>query len=214
MHQLGEAALSFPENEEMQIRDHPTRRQLRQPHRRAEDVDYWRKRAGWFDDDAAMKDYNVGVYDAYYQLDDDQTKKSGGSGNRHRGGGLSNSDLASNAIKALAVLIALGLCFLLFRVISRRWGEGKEKKKKRSSSRDRSKSRSRSRSRSRKDRGDAGYDLMEDGDATTGEDGEAKSSRSRRSSSRSKNRSRSRARSSSKSRKEPHSSSNVDPILV
>ena len=92
MHQLGEAALSSPESKEMQIRDHPARRQLRHSHRRAEDVDYWRKRAGWFDDDAAMRDYNDGVYDAYYQLDDDRTKKSGGGGNRNRG---SSNDAAA-----------------------------------------------------------------------------------------------------------------------
>lgn len=199
----------------MQSIYHPTRRQLRHHHRRAEDVDYWRKRAGWFDDDEAMREYNSGVYDAYYQLDDDQTKGRGGGG----AGGLANSDLASNAIKALSVLVALGLCILIFRVISRRLGDGtKEKKKKRSSSRERSKSRSRSRSRSRRDRRDSGYDLMEDAE-TGGEDGEVKSSRSRRSSrsksrSRRRSRSRSRARSSSKSRKESSSSSNVEPILV
>lgn len=203
------------EEEMMQSIYQPSPRHLRHRHRRTEDVDYWRKRAGWFDDDEAMRDYNNGVYDTYYQLDDDeQARKSGGGGG---GASLANSDLASNAIKALSVLVALGLCFLIARVIGRRMGDGKKEKKskKRSSSRDRSrsKSRSRSRSRSRKDR-DGGYDLMED------EHGEEKSGRTSRRSSRSKSknrrssRSRSRARSSSKSRKESSSSSNVEPVLV
>ena len=47
--------------------------------RRLEDVDYWRKRAGWFDDDEAMKAYNEGVYDTFYSTDDDKVGKSKGS---------------------------------------------------------------------------------------------------------------------------------------
>ena len=39
-------------------------------HRRLdEDVDYWRKRAGWADDDETMKNYNQGVYNTYYNGD-------------------------------------------------------------------------------------------------------------------------------------------------
>jgi hypothetical protein len=173
--------------------------------RRTEDVDYWRKRAGWFDDDKAMKDYNNGVYDAYYQLDDDKPRVGSG---QSRIGGL-NSELAKIAIKALTVLVALGLCFLMFRVISRRLDEGKKEKKKRSSSTGRS-DRSKSRSRSRSRKGE--YDLMS-------EEEDVKSNRSRtssrsRSKSRRSSRSRSRARSRSASRKESKPSSASEPVLV
>jgi hypothetical protein len=185
----------------------PTMRQ--QLRRRTEDVDYWRKRAGWFDDDQAMKDYNNGVYDTYYQLDDDKPRSSGGG----RLGGAANSEMAKNAIKVLSVVVALGLCFLMFRVISRRLTEGKKEKKKRSSSTsrgERSKSRSRSRSRSRK--GD--YDLMSDDD--DGKSNRSKNSnRSRSKSRRSRSRSKSRARSHSASRKESKSSPvAAEPVLV
>lgn len=173
--------------------------------RRTEDVDYWRKRAGWFDDDKAMRDYNNGVYDAYYQLDDDKPRGGGGHG---RLGGL-NSDWAKNSIKVLSVLVALGLCFLMFRVVSRRFTDDKKEKKKRSSSTGRS-DRSKSRSRSRPRKGE--YDLMSDED-------DGKSSRSRTSSrSRSKgrksSRSRSRARSRSASRKESKTSAASEHVLV
>ena len=40
--------------------------------RRLEDIEYWRKRAGWYDDEVSMKEFNNGVYDTYYQLDDDE----------------------------------------------------------------------------------------------------------------------------------------------
>jgi len=39
--------------------------------RKLEDVDYWRKHSGWFDDDESMKEYNTGVYTSYYSIDDD-----------------------------------------------------------------------------------------------------------------------------------------------
>ena len=43
-------------------------------HRRLdEDVDYWRKRAGWADDDETMKKYNQGVYNTYYSGGDGST---------------------------------------------------------------------------------------------------------------------------------------------
>jgi cytoskeletal protein RodZ len=175
--------------------------------RRLEDVDYWRKRAGWFDDDEAMKEYNSGVYDTYYGLDDDKTR-TGGS----RKKAAANSKLAKNALIVLAVIIALGLSFLMARVISRRLDGGKEKKKKSSSERSRSRSRSRSKSRSRKEKergADApDYDLMEDEEKE--ERGSRKSSRSKSKSRRSRSRSRTRASSRTKSRKE----STSDPVLV
>jgi len=163
--------------------------------RRAEDVDYWRKRAGWFDDDASMKEYNNGVYDTYYQIDDD-----GRGSQKHFSVGSSHPDSVKNAIKVLSIVVAIGLIILMYRVISRRMNDGKKEKKKRPSSDDSKsksgRSRSRTRSRSRSRRGE--YDLMED------EKSDGKSKRSSRSKSRSKSgdRSRSRTRSRSKSRKE------------
>lgn len=181
-------------------------------HRRVEDVKYWRQRAGWFDDDEKMKEYNNGVYDTYYQIDDDQ-------GGHRSGGRRRHSDMVKTGLKVVCVLVALVLCTLMFRAIMRRVGSSK-KEKKRSDSRSRSgrsKSRSRSRSRSRKTGSD--YNLMDD-------DGDAKSSRSKRStrssrskskSKRSSSRSRSRNRSRSKSRtdsKEEPASPAAEPVLV
>jgi hypothetical protein len=166
---------------------HNQRTVRRAMRRRTEDVDYWRKRSGWFDDDKAMKEYNDGVYDTYYQLDDDRTHRS----SSFRGG--ANSDLVKNSIKVLAVVVALALCFLMFRILNRRFGESSEKKdgkKKRSSSTGRSeRSSSRTRSRSRSRRGD--YDLMS-------EDNEKPHSRSRSKSGRSRSRTRARSRSASR----------------
>jgi hypothetical protein len=170
--------------------------------RRAEDVEYWRQRSGWFDDDETMKKYNSGVYDSYYQPDDDR---------RHSGRGIygGHKALVQNTLKVLSVLVALGLCVLMCRAIMRRLGSEKKKDKKRSDSKTRSGSskrgtRSRSRSRSRKGE----YDLMDD---------EENKSRNSKRSSRSKSktrrssRSRSRPRSHSKPRREKET---TEPILV
>jgi hypothetical protein len=183
-----------------------------QQHRRAEDVDYWRQRAGWFNDDEKMVEYNNGVYDTFYQMDDDGAGSGARGGRRHH----SRSDLVKTILKVVFVVVALALSALMFRAIMRRIGSSK-KDKKRSDSRSRSgrsKSRSRSRSRSRKSGGD--YNLME-------EDGDAKSARSKRShrsskgERRSSSRSRSRNRSRSKSRadgKEEPASPPTEPVLV
>ena len=57
-------------------------------HRRLEDVDYWRKRAGWADDDETMKSYNQGVYNTYYMGDNaNAINGSGGRGNNSKSGG-------------------------------------------------------------------------------------------------------------------------------
>lgn len=176
--------------------------------RRVEEAEYWRKRAGWFDDDASMQDYNNGVYDSYYQLDDET---GDGQKTAMSSAGGSNSELA---IKVGLVIVAIGLCLLMFRSLSRRLsGEKKSSKdKKRSSSKTRGGSRSlsrgtsRSRSRSRKTRGDDDgddYDLMEeDGDKSQRSKRSNRSSRSksRRSGSKGRSSSKTRSRSRSKSR--------------
>ena len=38
--------------------------------RRMDEVDYWKKSAGWFDDDVSMKEYNNNIYQANYAGDD------------------------------------------------------------------------------------------------------------------------------------------------
>jgi hypothetical protein len=54
------------------------RKSVREGGRRLEDVAYWRKRAGWFDDDVSMQKYNNGVSSTYYELGDDDRKGSSG----------------------------------------------------------------------------------------------------------------------------------------
>ena len=174
-----------------------------------EDVDYWRKRAGWFDDDTSMKDYNTGVYSSYYSADDDKatsnsgTRKSIFSSFRVPGSGTIFK-VGLGIFAAIVVLMVIrtivqrssrhksshGSSRSLSR--SRRRGESRSR---RSNSRSRSKSRtrsSRSKSRSRRsDISDGNYELMSD-------DGE-KSRKSRSSRSRSKSKSRS-SRSKSRSK--------------
>jgi len=169
-----------------------------------EQVDYWRQRAGWFDDDAKMQEYNKGVYDTYYQYDDDGRARGGG---RHRG--HAKAVWVKNGLKVLCVLVALGLSALMFRAIMRRLGTTSKKDKKRSESRSRSKSKGRSRSRSRSRRGGRSgtdYSLMDDDNKSSRS---KRSTRSNRSSSRRRSsRSRSRARSRSKGRR-----TNSDAVL-
>jgi hypothetical protein len=157
--------------------------------RRLEDVDYWRKRAGWFDDDVTMQDYNSGVYDTYYQLGDDDTV-----GRRHHskhGGFMRGSSGLMTFFKIGSVILAIVFGVLLFRALSRRTASSRKSSSSKLGSTD-SKHRSRSSSRSSRSRSrsrhasssSTNYDLMDE-----------KSERSKRSS-----RSRSRSRRHSKSR--------------
>lgn len=176
--------------------------------RRAEDVDYWRKQAGWYDDDENMKAYNNGVYDTFYNVDDDTYDWS--QINPQNDGdsidGEGNSDVMITTIKVVGVLAGICLLIYVFRLLTRR-GESKKKdkkeKKKKSSSESRTRSKSRSRSRSRSRRGD--YDLMED----KTNDSEGRSKRSSRSKSRS-----SRSRSRTRSRSKANSDSKTEAVLV
>ncbi len=189
-----------------------------------DDVSYWRKRAGWFDDDKTMKDFNHGVYDTYYGIDDDRaghssstghTKKSGGGGNKRFGTAL--------MVKAGVAVAVLVICYLIYRAVTRRGtiekpngvaGEGESTKhrsdsSKKSRSRSKSASRSRaSRSRSRSRKASSNYELMDDED-------EARSRKSTRSRSR-RRRSRSRTDARSRSKSKGHASSNPskENILV
>jgi hypothetical protein len=191
--------------------------------RRTEEIDYWRKRAGWFDDDVSMREFNSGVYDTYYQLDDDKVERGGG-----RGGNGKRQRLGT-LLKVVLALVVLGLCLFLFRAITRRIAPTKKQSKEGKSSKGRSESKSRSgrssssrsrsgrsasgrsrsgrsRSRSRKTSSSSNYELMDDKTDTQSRKSSRSRSRSRRSRSRS-----SRTRSKSKSRA---SESTKEVVLV
>lgn len=200
------------ELEEDQLRDAARRVAA---NRKLEDVAYWRKRSGWYDDDESMKDYNDGVYGTYYTIDDDYAASTKSSNSSAFGLGI-DSEMLKTAGQISGALVGIVVLVMLVRAITR--GSTRRKKAKaessgstarsgkrsgsrrRSSSRSRSKSRTRSRSRRTKESGGDGatgenYELMEDN----------KSANSRP-------RSRSKARSRSKSRSRP--SSRREEMLV
>jgi len=205
------------ELEEDQLRDAASRVAA---NRKLEDVDYWRKRSGWYDDDESMREYNKGVHTSTYGVDDDFVAATKSS-NSSAGGGLGiDSEMLKTAGQICGALVGIVVLVMLVRAITR--GSTRRKKAKaessgstarsgkrsgsrrRSSSRSRSKSRTRSRSRRTKESGGDGatgenYELMEDN----------KSANSRP---RSRPRSRSKARSRSKSRSRP--SSRREEMLV
>lgn len=159
--------------------------------RKLEDVDYWRQRSGWYDDDQSMTQYNNGVYETYMVENDgsNSDSKSGGNGR----GTVAKVFMGLGAFLGLVILVMLAKS-----AIGGMSSTKEIKSDKRSSSRSRSKSRScrsssraKSRSRRSKSKGpnDSDYDLMEDG-----------KSRSSRRTSRSRSKSR-RGRSKSKSRR-------------
>jgi hypothetical protein len=172
--------------------------------RRTEEIEYWRQRAGWFTDDESMREYNQGVYDTYYELDDNGS----GQGQRSRLGSSKQKEIAKDVLKVLAVVVALGLLVVMFRALLRRFVYSKlEKSSSDSKSRSgRSLSRTRSRSRSRKTGGD--YELMDE-DGSRSKRSSRSKSRSRRSRSRSRQRSSSKPRSEKKREEEP-----TDTVLV
>eukprot|EP00957_Ditylum_brightwellii_P093775 7140051-Ditylum_brightwellii.AAC.1 len=64
--------------------------------RKLEDVNYWRQRAGWADDDATMANFNQGVYDTYYALGDDDSKSNAGSSSSSSGKSEASAKAAGN----------------------------------------------------------------------------------------------------------------------
>lgn len=208
------------------------RSHFRGEHRKLEDVDYWRKRAGWYDDDAKMTEYNQGVYDTYYSVTDDQVSQ-GGSGSSTTTSFFGSGDVITSSIKVFAGIVGLAIFLLLVRALRRRSSGGKKKStrrgfggvdpdtltrsqssKGRSSSRARSASRARSksgerlkrsRSRSRARRHKEEEDSGKDYNLMEEGEKEKESKSSSRSKSRDKkrsSRSRSRARKESSGRKE------------
>lgn len=169
--------------------------------RRAEEIQYWRRRSGWFDDDESMRDYNKGVYDTYYEVDDDVN----GSHTHKRVSGKQNVT-AKTVLKVLAALVAIGLLILMLRAIMGRFASSKKDKNADPKVRS-GKTSSRSRSHSRTRKAGSEYNLMEEDDT-----------KSRRSRSKSRSgrpsRSRSRQRSSSRTRTEKKRTEGLDPVLL
>jgi hypothetical protein len=199
--------------------------------RRTEEIDYWRKRAGWFDDDQSMRDFNNGVYDTYYQIDDDAALTQGKTTNKVSGESTKHPGL-SMFLKVASALIAVAVVLLLLRAITRRSAPAKKAPKEGKSSKSRSESKSRSgrssssrsrsgrsvggrsrsgrsRSRSRKSSTASNYELMDDKTDTQSRKSTRSRSRSRRSRSRS-----SRTRSKSKSRAAPEPQQTKEVVLV
>jgi hypothetical protein len=169
--------------------------------RRTEDYDYWKARAGWFDDDVSMKEFNSGVYDTYYQLDDDAAAAKRAKSNTSVVG--ANSKGLATFLKIGAAVVAVIFAILVFRALSRRspassrkvGSSSKTKEESKSRPHSRSRSSGRSRSRSRRASSSANYEIMDD------QKSEARSKRSSRSRSRSRRQSKGgKSRSRSKSR--------------
>jgi len=182
--------------------------------RRLEDVnvDYWRQRAGWADDDATMKSYNQGVYNTYHYGNDSSSNTGGsvGTAPKTKKFSLDHMGWILGFASTFIFLIMLVKCCSSAptkksKSSSSKKGKGskdklKDKEEGRSRSRSRSRtrtSRGRSKSKSRnskKEEASSDYKLMSDDDTKS-----TKSTRSR-SRSRSKSGRRSRGRSKSKTR--------------
>lgn len=183
-------------------------------HRRLEDVTYWRKKAGWYDDDASMKNYNSKAQNNRFFSSDDEAGNSVAK---------ASETLLWNAIGVVVILVSVAFMFFIARAITRkltakskiRESSGEKETEKSSSGRShRSRtSRARSRSRSRAADESAGtteYRLME-GESDRRERRKDRSSSRARSSRSSSRRSQSRTRSSSSRRA---SSSANEPTTV
>lgn len=186
--------------------------------RKLDDVDYWRHRAGWFDDDVSMKQYNSGVLSSTYSTNDDYTHKKSRSSSS---GSLSYwmKDILTALGQILGAFVALAVIIMIIRFMRRsnkrnqrskhriRDGDGDDR-----SRRSKSRSRARSKSKSRKSsRTDDDYHLMAD-EGRSHKSG--KSSRSGRSRSKSKSRSRSKSRSSHRHREGDEETGETVAVLV
>eukprot|EP00536_Pseudo-nitzschia_multiseries_P009769 jgi/Psemu1/288670/fgenesh1_pg.282_\ len=87
--------------------------------RRTEEVDYWKHKAGWFDDDVSMKEYNSGVYDTYYYGNESSGSSSSSDGK------ISDSQL-SVGLKIAAAVLSIVVAIVVFRVLSRRSSKKKD----------------------------------------------------------------------------------------
>ena len=182
--------------------------------RRLEDVnvEYWRQRAGWADDDETMKSYNQGVYNTYHYGNDSSSNTGGsiGTAPKTKKFSLDHMGWILGFASTFIFLIMLVKCCSSAPTkkskksssSSKRKGskdKSKDKEEGRSRSRSRSRTRtsrgrSKSKSRSKKEEASSDYKLMSDDDTKS-----TKSTRSR-SRSRSKSGRRSRGRSKTKTR--------------
>jgi hypothetical protein len=203
---------------------------LRRRTENEDESDYWRKRAGWYDDDVSMKSYNNGVYDTYYGEDDDgaaaSSQSSSTSATISTTSPIDDKGLAT-FLKIGAVLLSVGISILLYRALMRR-AFAKEKpvkkggsasaddKRPRSRSKSASRSRtSRSRSRSRRETSSAGgYDLMADDKVDIKKSRDKVDSRRGKSPSRSRSRNRAASKSRSRSKQRHVQESYRESILV
>jgi len=186
--------------------------------RKLEDVDYWRQKSGWYDDDTSMIDYNSGVYSTNYAIDDEEYSLSddGTSSSKSSSGGMGlDSAILRTALTICGALVGVVVLVMIVRAVTGRSAKRKGGKsgksadgdhstsrskrgtsRRRSASRTRSKSRTRSRSSRRtKESGDGASAAVEDGNYELMEENKSQGSRHK---SRSKGRSKSRTRQSSR----------------
>ena len=180
--------------------DSNAHQQQKQPQqqRKLDEVDYWRKKAGWYDDDVSMSQYNAGAMNG----DDDYIPSSSKSSSKsHRGVKYVMSDFMTACSQIFGALFTLLVIIMVMRVIGKKKRSitsrnSKRKKgssgRSRSKSRARSKSRSRSKSKKRSSKGDDDYELMEDRSQRSSRSGKSSRSKSSKRSSRSRSKSRNR----------------------
>jgi hypothetical protein len=172
--------------------------------RKLDDVDYWRHRAGWFDDDVSMVEYNNGVLSSSSSNNNDySSKRSRSSSSSSFSLSFWMKDILTAIGQIVGAFVALAVIIMIIRFMRRsrkssqrskhrlRDGDGDDRSRR---SKSRSRARSKSKSRRSSSRTDDDYHLMPD-DGRSHKSG--RSSRSGRSRSRSKSKSRSKSRSSS-----------------
>eukprot|EP00591_Stephanopyxis_turris_P006033 CAMPEP_0195519758 /NCGR_PEP_ID=MMETSP0794_2-20130614/15426_1 /TAXON_ID=515487 /ORGANISM="Stephanopyxis turris, Strain CCMP 815" /LENGTH=193 /DNA_ID=CAMNT_0040648965 /DNA_START=103 /DNA_END=685 /DNA_ORIENTATION=- len=104
-----------------------SQQQLRR-HLDDEEVSYWRNRAGWYDDDASMKQYNENAMEGggggYYNY---ESNSGGGSGSGSGGGSMSGAtgsggsgSFFGNAVGVTLLVISIVALFLIGRAIRRK----------------------------------------------------------------------------------------------
>lgn len=185
--------------------------------RKLEDVNYWRQRSGWYDDDASMMEYNNGVYNSYYSIDDDYGDDSTSSSSSSSAGTGFSSDIMSTALTICGALVGIVVLVMLVQAITRGSarrkvanGDSSTNRSKRGTSRHRSKSKTRSRSSKRTREGVGSSAAGEGGNYNLMEEKKSKEKKSKASSS--KPRSKSKGKSRSKSR--PRQGSRRQEMLV
>lgn len=172
-------------------------------------VDYWRSRAGWADDDASMLQYNQGVYDS---MRDGGNGYNGSSSASMTAKAKAATDTAKHSFVFMGALAAVLFCLFMICCcnVSKKGGKKSAPKKKKSAAKTKDssrelrdkhgerRSRSRSRARASEKKVSDDYQLMDGGDE---EDGKSSKRRDRDggSSAMSRSRSRSRARSTERS---------------